>query len=131
MRMIRQSIKVGGHVLLGTILFAALLQGCIEKGAVVVNCDQNEGGPGDGPRGCTPQGPYSASATGFRSMDGVSPVPAGANAMCSAAGSYKCLNEDQAGCSLLNPNKKCKSYYYYTAQNIANLANYCECRCAL
>jgi hypothetical protein len=128
MRMNSRFVKFGGHILLASVLLTAVLQGCVEKGAIVVNCDQNQSS--DGPKGCTPQA-YSASATGFRSMDGVSPVPANANAVCSAPGSYNCANENQKGCSLLNTNKKCLSYYYYTNNNISGTPNYCECRCAL
>ena len=121
-------LTIGVRLMLSGALLAALLSGCVEKGAVVVNCEQNQSP--DGPRGCTPQA-YSGSATGFRSLDGVSPVPASANAVCSAPGSYKCANEGQSGCSLLNTNKKCLSYYYYTNVNPSGQPNYCECRCAL
>lgn len=120
MRTLRDSIKAGGLVLLLGLSLTTLLQGCVQKGAVVVNCQADE--PGDGPRGCTPQG-YTSSATGFRSSDGPSPVPASPARTC-AAGSYKCANEDQLGCSLLNPNKKCKSYYKYAD-------SMCECKCVL
>lgn len=120
MQMIEHSLRIGGRVLLAGLLLTAFLQGCVERGAVQVNCEQNE--EGDGPRGCTPQG-YTGSATGFRSSDGASPVPANPAKTC-AAGSYKCASEDQQGCSLLSPNKKCKSYFTY-----AN--SMCSCKCVL
>lgn len=124
MRMISQFVRVHTRALLLCMFLIALLQGCVQPGAVVVNCAPGEEG---GPQGCTPAG-YAGSATGFRSMDGVTPVPASANATCSAAGSWKCAIENQGGCSL-NPSKKCKSYYYYTSANIVGLPHYCECRC--
>ena len=120
MQMIEYSLRVGGRVLLAGFLLTALLQGCVQPGAVVVNCEQNE--EGDGPRGCTPQG-YTGSATGFRSIDGPSPVPASPAKTC-ASGSFKCANENQLGCSLLNPNKKCKSYFRYSDSK-------CDCKCVL
>lgn len=122
MRMNEHSRRVGGRVLLVGFLLTALLQGCveIERGAVQVNCEPNE--EGDGPRGCTPQG-YTGSATGFRSIDGPSPVPASPAKTC-AAYSFKCANENQTGCSMLNLNKMCKSYFRYSD-------NKCECKCVL
>lgn len=123
MRMISQFVRLHARALLLGVFLTSLLQGCAQPGAVVVNCAPGE----EGPLGCLPAG-YAGSATGFRSMDGVTPVPVAANAMCSASGSWKCATENQGGCSL-NPAKKCKSYYYYTANNIVNLPNYCECRC--
>ena len=99
-------------LLAGLLLMITLFSGCVERGAIVVNCG-SDGEQTDEPRGCVPLSSYSGSATGFRSKDGASPVPASANKSCTAAGSWKCANEGKNGCSLLNPNKVCKSYYYY------------------
>jgi len=125
MRMISRFITLHIHAVILSMAVLTLLQGCVEKGAIVVTCVPGE----EGPQGCTPAG-YSGSATGFRSLDGVTPVPASANAMCSANGSWKCATENQGGCSL-DSRKKCKSYYYYTSANIVGQPNYCECRCVL
>jgi hypothetical protein len=53
MRMIKPSLKVSGRVLLAGFLLSALLQGCIEKGAVTVICNPND--EVGGPAGCLPQ----------------------------------------------------------------------------
>jgi hypothetical protein len=127
MRMIEHSLEISARVLLAGFMLAALLQGCVERGAVTVNCDQTAGS-NEGPRGCTPQSPYTGSAAGFRSQDGPSPV---VNATCTATGSYKCAHENQTGCNLLNPNKVCKSYYSYTTQNLSGQVGYCDCKCVL
>ena len=111
-------------LLFSGLLMLALLSGCIKEGAVVVNCDPT--GP-NGPEGCLPLSPYTGSATNFRSIDGQSPVPASANKYCTAAGSWKCANENQANCSALRPTKVCKSHFYYTS-NIKP-AGFCECLC--
>jgi len=121
MRLIEHSFRVSGRVLLAGFLLTALLQGCVQPGAVVVNCEQDLE-EGKGPSGCTPQS-YTGSATGFRSIDGPSPVPANPPKTC-ASNSFKCANEDQTGCNMINPNKKCKSYFQYSDSK-------CSCKCVL
>ena len=119
--------RVRSFVLLIGFLMITFLQGCVKEGAIVVNCNPDDE---SGPFGCIPLSPYTASATGFRSIDGPSPVPASAHASCTASGSWKCATENQRNCSTLYPNKVCKSYYYYTNTNPKGKpAGFCECLC--
>ena len=127
MEKLKRIVSVGSRIVLFSVFAVVALQGCVEKGGIVVNpvmswCDKNDRVQGTGGRG--PRAPggcdsvfidpaVTVSAQGFIGVGGANPVPAGFSCLtgelCDPAGK-KCNRNDT---------KHCRDHYYYSTGECA------------
>jgi len=126
MRRIGKLLTINGRIILTSLFVMALLQGCVEKGAVMIDCSKAKSGSGkdlDGGGACNPPtqltAPANQPASGFVGISG--PNPVGAGITCNSG---NLCNPSGQRCGF---NTFCKNTYTYPAGG--GSGGVCACAC--